>query len=128
VNAIDYAANRDVRNTTIVREVDRTRQRELWRWVLFSLLLKGTGLFCAWQHLQFLQQGYLVARTQTLRAAEDETTRRLKLEIETLRAPQRIEKLATERLRMVAPQAGQVIVLERVVPSERPPSSIVATR
>jgi cell division protein FtsL len=128
VNAIDYAVNRDVRNTTIVREVDRTRQRELWRWVLFSLLLVGTGLFCAWQHFQFLQQGYLVTRTQTLRAAEEETTRQLKLEIETLRAPQRIEKLATERLRMVAPQAGQVIVLERVVPSEPPPSSIVATR
>ena len=128
MNAIDYAANRDVRNTTIVREVDRTRQRELWRWVLFSLLLVGTGLFCAWQHFQFLQQGYLVTRTQTLRAAEEETTRQLKLEIETLRAPQRIEKLATERLRMVAPQAGQVIVLERVVPSEPPPSSIVATR
>ena len=128
MNAIDYAVNRDVRNTTIVREVDRTRQRELWRWVLFSLLLVGTGLFCAWQHFQFLQQGYLVARTQTLRAAEEETTRQLRLEIETLRAPQRIEKLATERLRMVAPQAGQVIVLERVVPSEPPPSSIVATR
>ena len=128
MNAIDYAANRDVRNTTIVREVDRTRQRELWRWVLFSLLLVGTGLFCAWQHFQFLQQGYLVTRTQILRAAEEETTRQLKLEIETLRAPQRIEKLATERLRMVAPQAGQVIVLERVVPSEPPPSSIVATR
>jgi len=128
VNAIDYAVNRDVRNTTIVREVDRTRQRELWRWVLFSLLLVGTGLFCAWQHFQFLQQGYLVTRTQILRAAEEETTRQLKLEIETLRAPQRIEKLATERLRMVAPQAGQVIVLERVVPSEPPPSSIVATR
>jgi cell division protein FtsL len=128
VNAIDYAVNRDVRNTTIVREVDRTRQRELWRWVLFSLLLVGTGLFCAWQHLQFLQQGYLVARTQALRATEEETTRRLKLEIETLRAPQRIEKLATERLHMVAPQAGQVIVLERVVPSEPPPSSVVATR
>ena len=128
MNAIDYAVNRDVRNTTIVREVDRTRQRELWRWVLFSLLLVGTGLFCAWQHFQFLQQGYLVTRTQILRAAEEETTRQLKLEIETLRAPQRIEKLATERLRMVAPQAGQVIVLERVVPSEPPPSSIVATR
>jgi cell division protein FtsL len=128
VNVVDYAINRDVRNTTIVREVDQTRQRELWRWVLFSLLLVGTGLFCAWQHLQFLQQGYLIARTQTLQAAEVETTRRLKLEIETLRAPQRIEQLATQKLHMVAPKGGQVIVLERVVPSEPPPSSVVAAR
>lgn len=128
MNVIDYAINRDVRNAAIVREVDRTRQRELWRWVGLSLLLVGTGVFCAWQHLQFLQQGYLVARTQALRAAEEETTRRLKLEIETLRAPQRIEKLATQKLHMVAPQGAQVIVLERVVPSEPPPSSVVAAR
>jgi cell division protein FtsL len=85
-------------------------------------------VFCAWQHIQFLQHGYLVARTQALRAAEEQTTRRLKLEIETLRAPQRIERLAVQKLHMVTPQGGQVIVLERVVPSEPPPSSVVAAR
>jgi hypothetical protein len=48
--------------------------------------------------------------------------------METLRAPQRIERLATERLGMVAPVEGQAIVLERVTPSEPPAKSVVASR
>ena len=36
--------------------------------------------------------------------------------METLRAPQRIEKLATERLGMVAPGDAEAVVLERVAP------------
>jgi cell division protein FtsL len=54
--------------------------------------------------------------------------RHLRLEIETLRAPQRIEKLAIDRLGMVAPTAGEAIVLERVTPSEPPAKALVATR
>ena len=42
---------------------------------------------------------------QKERAAEEEVNRHLRLEIDTLRSPARIERLATERLRMVAPAA-----------------------
>jgi hypothetical protein len=48
--------------------------------------------------------------------------------METLRAPQRIEKLATERLGMVAPGDGEAVVLERVAPSDPPAKSVVASR
>jgi cell division protein FtsL len=48
--------------------------------------------------------------------------------METLRAPQRIEKLATERLGMVAPKDGEAVVLERVTPQEPPAKSVVASR
>ena len=65
---------------------------------------------------------------QRERASEEEIRRHLRLEIETLRAPQRIEKLATERLGMVAPSAEDAVVLERVVPSEPPDRSVVAAR
>ena len=48
--------------------------------------------------------------------------------METLRAPQRIEKLATERLGMVAPSDDEAIVLERVTPPAPPAKSLVAAR
>jgi cell division protein FtsL len=62
------------------------------------------------------------------RAAENDINRHLRLEMETLRAPQRIEKLATERLGMVAPADGESVVLERVAPTEPPARSVVASR
>jgi hypothetical protein len=48
--------------------------------------------------------------------------------METLRAPQRIEKLATERLGMVAPRDAEAVVLERVAPTTPPAKSVVAAR
>ena len=48
--------------------------------------------------------------------------------METLRAPQRIEKLATERLGMVAPTGEDAIVLERVLVNEPPARTVVASR
>ena len=53
---------------------------------------------------------------QQERAAEEEVNRHLRLEIETLRAPRRIERLATEQLHLVAPARGEAIVIERVAP------------
>ena len=56
-------------------------------------------LFSAWQHFELLRHGYRLEQMQRERAAEDEINRHLRLEIETLRSPQRIERLATGRLR-----------------------------
>jgi cell division protein FtsL len=65
---------------------------------------------------------------QRERAAESDINRHLRLEMETLRAPQRIEKLATERLGMVAPGDADAVVLERVAPTTPPAKSVVAAR
>jgi hypothetical protein len=45
-----------------------------------------------------------------------------------LKAPKRIEKIATEQLHLVAPQRGQAIVIERVTPAQPPEKSVVASR
>jgi len=65
---------------------------------------------------------------QRERAAESEINRHLRLENETLRAPQRIEKLATDRLGMVTPGDADAVVLERVVAPAPPAKSVVAAR
>ncbi|MGE0041276.1 MAG: cell division protein FtsL [Vicinamibacterales bacterium] len=124
----EYAIRKDVRNNPIVREVDEARQRELWQSMAIGVLLVLVLMFSAWQHFELLRHGYKLEQMQRERAAEAEINRHLKLEIETLRAPQRIEALATERLGMVAPSAGEAIVLERVVEPSRPAKSLVAVR
>src|SRR4026209_2451430 len=116
----EYAIKKDVRKNPIVREVDRERHREMWRSTLIGVVLVLVLMFSAWQHFELLRHGYRLEQMQRERAAEAEINRHLKLEIETLRAPQRIEKLAIERLGMVAPTADEAIVLERVTPPAPP--------
>lgn len=126
--AFEYAIRKDVRNNPIVREVDERRQRELWQSLGIGCLLVLVLLFSAWQHFELLRHGYRLEQMQRERATEEEIRRHLRLEIEALRAPRRIEKLATERMGMVMPGDEEAIVLERVMPSGAVSKSLVAVR
>jgi cell division protein FtsL len=128
MEAFEYAIKKDVRNNPIVREVDETRQRELWQSIAVAGVLVLVLLVSAWQHFELLRHGYQVEELQRQRAAEEETTRRLRLEIDTLKAPQRIEALATQQLHLVTPNREEAIVIERVVAADPPAASVVARR
>jgi cell division protein FtsL len=123
----EYAIKKDVRNNPIVREVDEARQRQLWRSLAIGGVLVVVVLFSAWQKVELVQHGYRIQRLQQQQAAEQEISRRLRLEIETLRSPERIEKIAKE-LNLITPPRDQAIVIERVTPSARPGKSVVAAR
>jgi cell division protein FtsL len=124
--AFEYAIKKDVRNNPIVREVDERRVREQRRSVALGMLFVGVLLFSGWQRVELLQHGYRLEQMEKQRSDEEEINRHLRLEVETLRSPHRIEALATKRLRLVAPDAGAAIVIERVVPTAPPESSVVA--
>src|SRR5215216_854824 len=124
----EYAIKKDVRNNPIVREIDRDRQREMFRSVAIGVFVVAVLLFSAWQHFELLRHGYRIEQMQKERAAEEEINRHLRLEIDTLRSPARIERLATSRLGMVAPVAGDATVIERVTSTPPPPASVVARR
>src|SRR6188474_3649506 len=108
----EYAVKKDVRNNPIVREVDRDRHREMWRSVTLGVFVVAVLLFWAWQHFELLRHGYRLEQMQRERAAETEINRHLRLELETLRAAQRIEKLATEQLGMIEPGPNDTVILE----------------
>ena len=129
MNAVDfeYAIKKDVRNNPIVREVDEARQRQLWRTAGIGAVLVAVLLFSAWQHFELVRYGYVIQRLQRDRTTEEEVNRHLRLEIETLRAPKRIESIATKQLHLIAPGQDQAIVIERVTPTAAP-KSIVAAR
>lgn len=124
----EYEIRKDVRNNQIVREVDEQRQRELWTSLGIFSLLVFVLLFSAWQHFELLRHGYRIEQVQRDRADEDDINRHLRLELETLRAPQRIEKIATEKLGMVRPGTSDTVVLERVLTAPVPAKSLVASR
>jgi cell division protein FtsL len=126
--SFEYAIRKDVRNNPIVRELDEARQRDLWKSVGVAGFLVVTLLFWAWQQFELLRHGYQVEELQRLRIAEEDAARHLRLEIDTLRSPKRIEALAIERLHLVVPSQDDAIVIERVVPASPPAKSVVARR
>ncbi len=126
--AFEYAIKKDVRNNPIVREVDQARHRELWKSVLVAGAFVGMLLFWAGQHFELLRHGYRLEELQKQMMVEEETSRRLRLDIETLRSPKRIEQIATQKLHLVAPSREEAMIIERVVPADPPALSVVARR
>ena len=124
----EYAIKKDVRNNPIVREIDRERNREMVRSVGVGVFLVVVLLFWAWQQFELRRNGYRLEQVQQQRAVEADVNRHLRLEVQTLQAPERIERIALNRLRMVAPRAEDASVIERVIETPPPPRSVVASR
>jgi cell division protein FtsL len=124
----EYAIKKDVRNNPIVREIDRERNREMVRSVGIGVFLVVVLLFWAWQQFELRRNGYRLEQVQQERAVEADVNRHLRLEVQTLQAPERIERIALNRLRMVAPRAEDASVIERVIETPPPPRSVVASR
>jgi cell division protein FtsL len=126
MDALKYAVRKDVRNTQIVRELDRARHRDLWRWVRIGSVFVALLLYSAWQDFELLRHGYRLEQLQRERRAQEEVNRHLQLQVHSLKAPQRIAELATRQLRMVEPKQEDAIVIERAVAADPPPPSVVA--
>src|SRR5258705_5146736 len=96
----EYAIKKDVRNNPIVRQVDEARQRQLLQTVAIGGFLSSVILFSAWPRFALLGHGYEMQRMQQERAEQEEVNRHLRLEIETLRSPARIEQIALKQLHL----------------------------
>ena len=125
--ATEYALKKAVHNNIVVREVDEARQREMWQWACILLVFVVVLVVTVWQQWQITHYAYAMQTVKTQQAAEDDTARQLRLKIETLREPSRIQRLALES-GMVAPLGDEAVIVERVVAAPRPPSSVVAAR
>jgi cell division protein FtsL len=123
---VEYAIKKDIRNNPVVREIDAQQKRDFLRTACLAVLIVMMGLFAAWQHFKIVQNGYEVQKLEQARAAEDALNRKLRLEVETLRSPQRIERIALQDLHMVAPAPKDTLVIERAAPSA-PDQAVVAS-
>ena len=125
---LDFRVTRDIRNAPIVREIDPRRQRELWRSLAVGVCFVAVILFSAWQNFELLRYGYEIEQMEQERSEELDLNRHLRLEIQTLRAPRRIERIATTELGLAPPTVGDVQVIERQVASPPPDRTVIATR
>ena len=125
---LDFRVTRDIRNAPIVREIDRRRQRELWRSAAVGVCFVAVTLFSAWQNFELIRYGYEIEQLERERSEQLDLNRHLLLEIETLSAPQRLERIATAELGLVPPAGAGVKLVERRVASPPPDGALMADR
>jgi len=126
-DAMAFSVPKDIQNHPI-RAVDRAGQREMWWSVVFVSLFVGGLLLVAWEHSEWRDLGFAMERLQHQRAAVEAENRHLRLELETLRAPQNIEALAAKHLHLVAPLQTEAVVLGIVREAATPSRTLVARR
>jgi cell division protein FtsL len=99
------------------REAESDRRDRARRWRRFfiaglaALALIGVVLIHVWLRLQVVQMGYALSTLSKLQGRLEQENRELKVELATLTSPERLEALARNRLGLVTPDKGQVIVL-----------------
>lgn len=110
---LSYAIKKDIRNNPVVREHDLQQRREYRRVVALASLCVGMLLFSAWQHFQTRDAGMRIERLKIDRAREEVLNRKLRLALETLRAPTVVEARATKELGLQAPRLAETLIIER---------------
>ena len=125
---VEYAIKKDVRNNPIVREVDRTQRREFMRTLGVAGLVIAMLLFAAWQHFEIVDTSRQMEELRQERTQEAEINRQLRLELETLRRPQEIERRAMSELKMRPASPADTLVIERAPgKSATTPRTVVAS-
>jgi len=101
------------------------RNLHMWlRFLPFTAPIVITAFLYAWQHTRTHIVGLPI---EDLRDKREELTKQndsIRLRIEQLQAPARIESIARKKLGMISPEKWQVIALDQ---SERPPEPAVET-
>jgi len=95
-------------NRRMVREKDRARSRELWRFLLYGAAIVVPLLGYVWQRVDFLRVSYRLEKLETQRRQLSELERQLALERATLLDTARIERKARKELGLVDPPAADV--------------------
>ena len=99
-----------------MRRSERGGMRAILLWALVFACLAGSGLFHTHLKVRAVSLAYDLSEATARHRRLLERRAALRLEVATLESPQRIERIARERLGMRPPAPGQIVVVP-----ERPP-------
>ena len=76
-----------------------------------------------WERVDVVRLGYQIERLKTQKILLERERDQLQVKFSALMAPERIAKVATEKLGLIPPQQGQVLMVHQLgeVPSLSPP-------
>ena len=101
----------EIRNAGVRREKLRLGRGPLAVWILATLVLLGSLLLYVTQGIQVIRMGYEIDRLQNRFREVKVERERLEVELASLQDLATVQREAVERLGMVFPEAGQVVVV-----------------
>jgi cell division protein FtsL len=126
----EYYTVKHIDNSRLTRPVSPARLHDFWRRIAAGGTIATCLLFYAWQHFECIQLRYKVEQLESLRAQNSVLNEQLHLEVDTLRAPDRVDAIARKQLGLVVAVPGQmssadgssdgVLAQARVVMQPRP--------
>jgi hypothetical protein len=122
---LEYAVKKDIRNNAVVREADARQRTEIRRMLTLGILGFGMLLFSAWQHFGMTDAGFRIEELRQAQEQELAINRQLRLNLETLRSPERLEVHAA-KLGLRQPTLAETFVIERT-PKPVPAGTVVAS-
>jgi len=125
---VEYAIKKDIKNNPVVRDVHPSQGREFVHIAWLMAAIACIVLFSSWQRYNLRHNGYSMQTLEQARTAAEALNRQLRLEVETLKAPQRLERIAIETLHMQMPSAKDTLVIERTSSSSPDRSAVAAAR
>ncbi|EKD42566.1 MAG: Cell division protein FtsL [uncultured bacterium] len=97
-----------VRKQRTYTKEDLFKTQILFRTLFLVALVAILSLFYIWSRVQIVHYGYEINRLRSNQDTLLEQNKKLKVEWATLKSPQRIEKIAAEKLMMQAPMEDQI--------------------
>jgi len=107
-------------NSRLVKVEDPKRSLEMRQFGVALACLFLLVMTYTWQHFKAVEYGYKVESLKAERDGLIEQNRVLRLDRASLRAPERIDKIARE-YGMQPPRAGQVMRMDSVLPDSNTP-------
>lgn len=80
-------------------------------WIVFMLLFITELMLYTWSRVQCVRFGYELSEVTERRAGLTLLQKNLKIEIASLKSPNRIAKIAKEHLKLTDPKPEQLIVI-----------------
>lgn len=117
---IEYYTVKRIDNSRLVRPACPGRVNDFWRRVAAGGAMAACLLVYAWQHFECIQIRYQVEHLETLRSQSSVLNQQLHLEVDTLRAPGRVDAIARQQLGLTVPVPGLT------APAEGPSDGVLA--
>lgn len=104
-----------VRKQRAYTKDDLVKTKFVFRILFLVAFMAILSLFYIWSRVQIVQYGYEINELKARQHQLIEENKKLKVETATLKSPNRIEKIAREKLKMRAPLPEQV----QIVPEKK---------
>lgn len=101
----------DLLEGQVIKERIEKSSKNIFTFFLIVTILVLAFLFFVWSRLQVVDLGYQISKTSQVQRELIRVNKELKLELDTLKSPSNLEKFAKDRLKLVPPQWGQVIII-----------------